>query len=44
MMYKSFIDMPVWQKAHYLAVDVFKLTISLPRLEDYGLSSQILKS
>ena len=36
--------MPVWQKAHHLAVEVFKLTISLPKSEDYGLTSQIRKS
>jgi len=36
--------MPVWQKAHDLACEVFKLTISLPRSEDYGLTSQIRKS
>jgi len=36
--------MPVWQKAHRLAIDVFKLTINLPRSEDYSLTSQIRKS
>jgi len=36
--------MPVWQKAHNLAIEVFKLTIRLPRSEDYGLTSQIRKS
>ena len=36
--------MPVWQKAHKLAADVFTLTINLPRSEDYGLTSQIRKS
>jgi four helix bundle protein len=44
MAYKSFTEMPVWQKAHKLAVEVFKLTIGLPRSEDYGLTSQIRKS
>jgi four helix bundle protein len=44
MAYKSFTGMPVWQKAHKLAVEVFKLTIELPRSEDYGLTSQIRKS
>ena len=43
-MYKSFTEMPVWQKAHKLAIEVFKLTINLPRSEDYGLTSQIRKS
>jgi four helix bundle protein len=36
--------MPVWQKAHNLAVEVFYLTVGLPRSEDYGLTSQIRKS
>ena len=44
MIYKSFTEMPVWQKAHNLADEVFRLTISLPRSEDYGLTSQIRKS
>ena len=44
MIYKSFTEMPVWQKAHKLAIEVFNLTINLPRSEDYGLTSQIRKS
>jgi four helix bundle protein len=44
MVYNSFTEMPVWQKAHNLSVEVFKLTICLPRSEDYGLTSQIRKS
>jgi four helix bundle protein len=36
--------MPVWQKAHKLAIEVLSLTINLPRSEDYGLTSQIRKS
>ncbi|MCX6238346.1 MAG: four helix bundle protein [Bacteroidia bacterium] len=43
-MYKSFTEMPVWLKAHNLAVEVFKLTIGLPRSEDSGLTSQIRRS
>jgi four helix bundle protein len=44
MIYNSFTEMPVWQKAHRLANDVFHLTIDLPRSEDYGLTSQIRKA
>ena len=44
MVYKSFTEMPVWQKAHKLAVEVYDLTVGLPRSEDYGLTSQIRKS
>jgi len=36
--------MPVWQKAHELSAEVFKLTLTLPRSEDYGLTSQIRRS
>ena len=44
MMYNSFTEMPVWEKAHNLAIEVFELTVELPRSEDYGLTSQIRKS
>ena len=44
MIYKSFTEMTVWQKAHKLATEAFNLTIKLPRSEDYGLTSQIRKS
>ena len=44
MLYKSFTEMPVWQKAHKLAAEVYRLTVDLPRSEDYGLTSQIRKS
>jgi four helix bundle protein len=44
MKYNHFTEMPVWQKAHRLSIEVFKLTINLPRSEDYGLTSQIRKS
>jgi len=43
-MYKSFREMPVWQKAMNLSVDVFNITIGLPKSEDYGLVSQIRRS
>ena len=44
MGYKSFEDMPVWQKAMELAAKIFNLTENLPRKEDYSLTSQIRKS
>jgi four helix bundle protein len=44
MEYKSFEDMPVWQKAMDLAVKIHGLTERLPRKEDYGLTSQIRDS
>ena len=36
--------MPVWQRAHKLANEVFNLTVNLPRSEDYSLTSQIRRS
>lgn len=36
--------MPVWQNAFNLSIDVFKLTSSLPRSEDYGLTSQLRRA
>ena len=43
-MYKSFKDMPVWQRAMEVAEQVFAATEHLPKKEDYGLTSQIRRS
>lgn len=43
-MYKSFRDMPIWQEAMDIAVEIFRITERLPRKEDYGLTSQIRQS
>ena len=43
-MFKSFKEMPVWQNSMDLSEKVFKLSISLPRSEDYSLTSQIRRS
>lgn len=43
-MIKSFRDMDVWQKAHECSADVFDISTSLPRSEDYALTSQIRRS
>lgn len=42
--YDSFETMPVWQKGMNLAERVFAITETLPRKEDYGLTSQIRRS
>lgn len=44
MKYSSFEEMPVWKDAMDLSISVFDLTISLPRCEDYGLTSQVRRS
>ena len=36
--------MPVWQEAMETAVAIFELTTSLPRVEDFALTSQIRRS
>lgn len=43
-MYFSFEEMPVWKKSLNLSSLVFKITIPLPRCEDYSLTSQIRRS
>jgi len=36
--------MDVWQRAHKLSIQIFKLTNPLPKSEDYALTSQIRRS
>ena len=43
-MYRSFEEMPVWEKAMDLAQQIFALTEGLPKKEDYGLTSQVRRS
>lgn len=42
--YKGFEEMPVWQKAHELAVEIFHVSEHFPRKEDYGLTSQLRRA
>jgi len=44
MSYNTFEEMPIWQKAMEMAVNIFRLTENLPKKEDYGLTSQIRRS
>ena len=41
MSYDDFTEMPVWQMAEKVVEDVYKLTESLPKREDYALCSQL---
>ncbi|MCX8490125.1 MAG: four helix bundle protein [Cyclobacteriaceae bacterium] len=41
---KSFRDLIVWQKAHQLALGIYKMTKSLPKEELYGSTSQVKRS
>jgi four helix bundle protein len=38
---KDFRDLKVWERAHQLTLDVYRLTQLFPREEIYGLSSQM---
>jgi four helix bundle protein len=44
MAYKTFEEMPVWQKAMELAENIHQLTEKLPQKEDYGLTSRLRRS
>jgi four helix bundle protein len=41
---KSFEDLVVWQKAHKLVLEVYRLTQGFPSDERYGLTSQLRRS
>lgn len=43
-MYKTFNQMPIWEKAMGISVKIFELTEGLPRKEDWGLTSQIRRA
>jgi four helix bundle protein len=36
--------MPLWKESFDLSVEIFNLTVGMPRSEDYGLTSQIRRS
>jgi four helix bundle protein len=41
---KSFTDLTAWQKAHALAVAIYKATIEFPTNEQFGLTNQIRRA
>ncbi len=41
---RNFMDLRVWQEAHGLSLDAYRLTRKFPREELYGLTSQIRRS
>ncbi len=41
---KPFRDLVVWQKAHVVALEAYKITAGFPTDELYGLTSQIRRS
>ena len=40
----NFKDLIVWQKAHLLVLNIYKLTCDFPKSETYGLTSQLRRS
>jgi len=43
-MAKTFQDLKVWQKAHQLVIEIYKLTSKFPSEEKYGLVSQLRRA
>lgn len=43
-MIKGFKDMPVWKESMDIAVQIFEISNSFPKKEDYSLTSQIRRS
>jgi len=41
---QSFKNLKVWEKAHALTLEVYKTSMSFPREEMYGLTSQMRRS
>ena len=41
---QDFRNLAVWQKAHSLTLDVYRLTEAFPRREMFGLTSQLRRS
>ena len=41
---KSFRDLIVWQKAHQLVLEVYRLSAGFPKNEMFGLTSQLRRS
>ncbi len=43
-MIKTFRDIKVWQKAHELVLNIYKITVKFPSEEKFALSSQIRRA
>jgi four helix bundle protein len=41
---KTFKDLIVWQHAHQLVIEVYKMTKEFPREEMYGITSQVRRA
>jgi four helix bundle protein len=43
-MIKNFYDLEAWQKAHELALEIYKILKNLPKEERYGITDQLRRS
>jgi four helix bundle protein len=43
-MLRSFEELEVWQKAHHLALETYRVTDKFPDRERYGIVSQVRRS
>jgi four helix bundle protein len=41
---RDFRELRVWERAHVLAVDIYRATEQFPRFEQFGLTSQIRRA
>ncbi len=41
---RDFRELKIWEKAHGLTMDCYRLTVAFPREEQFGLTSQIRRS
>ena len=41
---RNYRELKVWQRAHQLTLDLYKVTRSFPQYEQYGLTSQIRRA
>jgi four helix bundle protein len=41
---RDFREIKVWEKAHLLTLEIYKVTATFPREETYGLTSQLRRS
>jgi len=44
MVAKTFEDLIVWQKAHRLVLNIYKYSQDFPKIETYGLTSQLRRA
>ena len=41
---QRFTELRIWRRSHQLALDVYRLTSSFPRVEQFGLTSQMRRA